>query len=471
MVNLLRFYQTDSAIYLLLQHASGGKLWNYVCGYLQQHNDTQLEDVYGDVHERKLRSHSKTSTSETAVANAKTQLPVINNGALQKKNLNESKGHNHDSKNHSEKTHSSQFNNNGSNHANRAVSQESESDVGTHRKLQQDDSLSLDDTTGADQTSQSHKWKHYSISSEDNLDEPEGGDRVSLGNQSDDFSRVLKGTDTSMTAFTINSQVNSFESEGDTTGSRFNSTTSEHGIESIPEAQCENSPVHAPDGGGLNSAMHRPSQGDVFESKMDSNKNGATNTQTGVLNADNSDTNNLHTEINDDNLDAMLPSVPSNFDNVSLEGPSIYDIHRPTETDESESDSIGRPNYLNLNKSVDSRKSDDKTPNTGSTVSTPMDPERKPEIFRLPSQERSLESDVRPRKRNLSSVFRDLDLADSEIKSKAHLPESCVRQWAAELVVAIGTLHSMGIICRYSYILCLIQTAPILLLLPIFPMF
>ncbi len=455
MVNLLRFYQTDSAIFLLLQHASGGKLWNYVSGYLQQHNDTHIDDVYGDIHERKLRSH-KSSTSETTVTNAKTQLPVINNGALQNKTDVESEGHNGDSTNHSEQIHSSQLKSDRSNNANRSVSQECESEVRPHTKLRQDDSLSLDDTMGTDQTNQGHKWKHYSISSEENVEDREGGDCVSLGNQSDDFSRVLKGADTSMTAFTINSQVNSFESEGDTTGSRFNSTTSEHGIESIPEAQCENSPVH--DGSELKSVMHRPSAGNVFESKRDSKENGAkfdneaqdTQMGSGVLNVDKSDTNTLPTEINDDNLDEMLPSVPSNIDNVSLEGPSIYDLHRPTETDESESDSIGRPNYLNLNKSVDSRKSDDKTPNTGSTVSSPIDPERKPEIFRLPSQERSLESDVRPRKRTLSSVFRDLDLADGEIKSKVHLPESCVRQWAAELVVAIGTLHSMGIICRYN---------------------
>lgn len=36
MVNLHRFFETDNAIYLLLQYASGGRLWSYIAGYLQQ---------------------------------------------------------------------------------------------------------------------------------------------------------------------------------------------------------------------------------------------------------------------------------------------------------------------------------------------------------------------------------------------------------------------------------------------------
>ena len=36
MVNLHRFFETDNAIFLLLQYASGGRLWSYIAGYLQQ---------------------------------------------------------------------------------------------------------------------------------------------------------------------------------------------------------------------------------------------------------------------------------------------------------------------------------------------------------------------------------------------------------------------------------------------------
>nr|KAG5714466.1 hypothetical protein BaRGS_006912 [Batillaria attramentaria] len=36
MVNLQKFFETDYAIYLLLQYASGGRLWSYIAAYLQQ---------------------------------------------------------------------------------------------------------------------------------------------------------------------------------------------------------------------------------------------------------------------------------------------------------------------------------------------------------------------------------------------------------------------------------------------------
>ena len=65
------------------------------------------------------------------------------------------------------------------------------------------------------------------------------------------------------------------------------------------------------------------------------------------------------------------------------------------------------------------------------------------------SGERSLEMDShRSRKRNLSGVFGELDLAEDSGRNVVHLPEGCVRQWAAEMVVAVASLHSLGIICR-----------------------
>ena len=70
------------------------------------------------------------------------------------------------------------------------------------------------------------------------------------------------------------------------------------------------------------------------------------------------------------------------------------------------------------------------------------------------SQERSFDSGGRRRRRTLSSAFGELDLAESTCADSTapprpivHLPESCIRQWAAEMVVAISRLHSIGIIC------------------------
>ncbi|CAD5121337.1 DgyrCDS9860 [Dimorphilus gyrociliatus] len=53
------------------------------------------------------------------------------------------------------------------------------------------------------------------------------------------------------------------------------------------------------------------------------------------------------------------------------------------------------------------------------------------------------------RTRHLSAVFAELDLADEKgFESRKKLPEGCIRQWAAELVVALSTLHSYGVICK-----------------------
>ncbi|ELT94065.1 hypothetical protein CAPTEDRAFT_182282 [Capitella teleta] len=78
------------------------------------------------------------------------------------------------------------------------------------------------------------------------------------------------------------------------------------------------------------------------------------------------------------------------------------------------------------------------------------------QVYRLPSQDRSFgEPERKPRSRNLSSVFCDLDLAASSDGDEGchrgplvRLPEGCVRQWAAEMVVALSRLHSLGIVCR-----------------------
>ncbi|XP_074645904.1 ribosomal protein S6 kinase delta-1-like [Tubulanus polymorphus] len=44
MVQLYKFYETESSLYLLLQHATGGKLWSYISAYLllQREPDTEI---------------------------------------------------------------------------------------------------------------------------------------------------------------------------------------------------------------------------------------------------------------------------------------------------------------------------------------------------------------------------------------------------------------------------------------------
>ncbi|XP_032819621.1 ribosomal protein S6 kinase delta-1-like isoform X2 [Petromyzon marinus] len=53
------------------------------------------------------------------------------------------------------------------------------------------------------------------------------------------------------------------------------------------------------------------------------------------------------------------------------------------------------------------------------------------------------------RARDVSQVFRELEEARSRAtECRICLPEGCVRQWAAEMVVAVDGLHQHGLICR-----------------------
>ena len=90
--------------------------------------------------------------------------------------------------------------------------------------------------------------------------------------------------------------------------------------------------------------------------------------------------------------------------------------------------------------------------------------DRQRPLLRHISGERSLEtgsSSHRARKRTLSGVFGELDLADEGEREKMHLPEGCVRQWAAEMVTAIAALHKMGIVCRYDLDVYYLQCTPL----------
>ncbi|XP_071961914.1 ribosomal protein S6 kinase delta-1-like [Antedon mediterranea] len=43
MVQLCQYFETENAIYLVIEHASGGKLWDYVSGYLRQEEDAMAK--------------------------------------------------------------------------------------------------------------------------------------------------------------------------------------------------------------------------------------------------------------------------------------------------------------------------------------------------------------------------------------------------------------------------------------------
>ncbi|KAL3214547.1 hypothetical protein MRX96_007027 [Rhipicephalus microplus] len=63
---------------------------------------------------------------------------------------------------------------------------------------------------------------------------------------------------------------------------------------------------------------------------------------------------------------------------------------------------------------------------------------------------KSAGSPRKPAKQSLSSqaaeAFRELDSLSKQLAKPSHLPEACIRLWAAEIVMALGHLHRLGVI-------------------------
>lgn len=145
--------------------------------------------------------------------------------------------------------------------------------------------------------------------------------------------------------------------------------------------------------------------------------------------------------------DANTPQPASFSDNGTnnLDETSIYD-GKTVDKDKQVLDDVGSTCYHGSNLTEEAT---DRVPRME------VDQSRY-SVIRPNSQEQSYDSSGRRRRRRtLSSAFGELDLAESVAASSTtpprplvHLPDSCVRQWAAEMVVAISRLHSIGIVCR-----------------------
>ncbi|XP_064600740.1 uncharacterized protein LOC135466918 [Liolophura sinensis] len=70
------------------------------------------------------------------------------------------------------------------------------------------------------------------------------------------------------------------------------------------------------------------------------------------------------------------------------------------------------------------------------------------EPCRSASFECDLKSPSKSRTRTISAVFEQLDTASALNHDVVKIPENCIKQWAAEIVVCLNSLHSMGIVCR-----------------------
>jgi len=346
-VSLVRFYETDSAIYLQLQHAAGGRLWSYVGSYLNQCADT----------------------TANAYCNIEPHRPAYDHVGVKVDPLK-------------------------SNHIDSDIPQNcSEQD---HSQLPaSDDGVTVSSSVVCPELGDRDR-KSKPSSDLDSVDESrEPADRqVSVPSSSEcwsqGFSEVLRSTNPDMKYFRIDSS--------DSSGH----TSRQVSCSSADDSFCR---VHST---MMLSGVCR------FCSEAETPR----------------------------------PGSCSENRSSSLDETSIYDMCHDETVDKSKQ----KPDVVESACNPECTLTDE---GTAGGLRVGVEKLRHSSI-RPNSQERSFDScEKRRRRRTLSSAFGELDLAESTAASSmaplrplVHLPESCVRQWAAEMVVAISRLHSIGIICR-----------------------
>ncbi|CAG2214662.1 RSKL [Mytilus edulis] len=141
---------------------------------------------------------------------------------------------------------------------------------------------------------------------------------------------------------------------------------------------------------------------------------------------------------------------------------SIYDVNRSFSDTNSDNESkpcdsepknrsgtVKSSSSDTLSDKTESKKTSRSSTLTDQSRSKPQKLSRmnSKELSRSASFEHELKSPNLTRQRTLSDVFRQLDLAMSS-PEQVRLPETCIRQWIAEIVIAVSRLHAEGLICR-----------------------
>ena len=423
MVRLYRYYETSNAIYLLLQHAPGSHLWNYISGYLNQsvhtpqfddrHSNTQpdakvveeVTDVKSDVDtnitEECVESYTKLFTEKIIAPS-----PEVGHGNCDVL----------------------------------AAQNNCKDGVNSKRRCRtRSDSLGSDGSTEFTMSGNAHQTPQLR--------------RMSSGK----FGELLKGSDAPVDQFSINS----FDSDLTPGGARYSSTTDY--IETVPELSESFSPAMSPSKHATASMDE-----DVFIDKnldcqlteIRKTGNGDCSRSDHELTGANTSPLHRHGEVSMDEI--ISRGTENTFE--SDDEPSIYDRPQSTTCDTDSlhksdtcRDAQTESNEQNSDNVECSQSSTVKSSSDAYTTSTEV--QKNPPMFRVPSQERSLETHPTGpvhkrsragRLRTLSSVFGDLDLADDEVEmsTSARLPETCVRQWIVEMLVAVTRLHQLGIVCR-----------------------
>jgi len=346
-VSLVRFYETDSAIYLQLQHAAGGRLWSYVGAYLNQCIDAAA-NVYCNV--------ELPPPTGSRLASAKKDC-LKSDRFDSDKNL-------------------AQFPDSADSFAELTSATCPEfGEVEPKSKLSSSDVDSIEESCKPD-------CRKVSTAS--------APECLSQG-----FSEVLRSSDAALTYFRIDS-----------------CDSSEHASRQVSCSSGEANFCHIHSTAMSSGICRFCSEAETPRPVTQSDSGIDKSNETSIYDTHHSET----------------------VDNDTQAQEAVGSVHKP---DNSADDGTRRAQRVEVDKS------------------------RYPSV-RSNSQECSLDNcNRRRRRRTLSSAFGELDLAESTVASGAapprplvHLPESCVQQWAAEMVVAISRLHSIGIICRQVDLCC-----------------
>ena len=437
MTKLHRFYETDSAIYLVLHHAPGGKLWNYLSRYLSQSQRTEDRDVLSKdtVNYVGKTVHVPDDGATAAVAGAS------NSGTAATADVADS----------------------GKDHikpciANSSSSNKSSANVDKSELYQceRDSEAAVTCDTTCVQSKLSNETVHAAA---DGVSHAHADFRDMLANMSE-------------TPVNRNFSVDSTDSDSELKPDAMGVTGSASRVEPITEVSETSTPVGTPVKTSKPAAVNKQSSDDVFHSDAVATSTpvrdaahayGRGESVTRMLSSTERFVSEIESELRksddefrrlllDDSRDAQLRQNVADMERCSLGANtatterSIYDDDSPSPV--SSDNGSSPPNVVASSSCKDN--SEHQVTSSGDTAASAKC--HRQGVMKRLSQERSPEASRKQRSRTntgSSSLFADLGLADDDEKTPlARIPERLVRRWAAELVRALEHLHTLGHVWR-----------------------
>ncbi|GAB1609748.1 ribosomal protein S6 kinase delta-1-like isoform X1 [Argonauta hians] len=550
MVQLYKFYEGPDAIYLLLQYASGGKLWTYILSYLQLGSQENYLGISGSgsaggrnvykgckmhnsltFHEQlpsysyKEESPVKQSMNESDTTTTTTTItPTITTGQLEHSYKSSDCASSYaalfmTNSNNSNNNNTNNINNNNNNYNNNLTDS---AEVDTLKNSFTDLSALSNDVvsiseTGLESESSTTSATFPSIPDESSLRE--------LDNSGDEkFQELLSSSRHHLAEFSITSNDSDRKSQRHSSGfSDVNPV--------IMEDETERNDTNNSDTDSLNDVFSDTSCQDISKNSVQLSKSidkalgpSPTTLSTSTPNTNQSSVINTCSDCSV-SRDELFSECNGSLDDISDEDEvSIYDLHKysssvpkmnsprsslnsrertisagegetlsksplinimrtnrndhllpshcttnfiPSVSKDSspKSYSLRDPGGTNTSASPKPEKETTATPpksittDAASDCSCPTQKASKPtstssyttiprQSFMEPCRSASFECDLKsPSKSKVWKVFEEFD-SSRNWSTEVVLPESCIKQWAAEVVIALSYLHDQGIICR-----------------------